>query len=45
MINNMSKAVYAFARRMLRPFSVDEIFLARYVTLSTNFKGLPFISV
>ena len=42
MINNLSIAVYAFARRILMTLSVDETQLHRYVNLTTNFKELPF---
>ena len=38
MIDNLSIAVHAFARRILSSFSVDETLLPRCVNLSTNFK-------
>ena len=41
MIDNLSIAVHACARRMLTLLSVGEILLLRDVNLSTNFGGLP----
>ena len=40
MINNLSIAVHAFARRMLTSLSADEILLPRYENLSTYFISL-----
>ena len=42
MIDNLSIAVHAFARRILMSFSVDETLLPRYMNLSTNFMEPPF---
>ena len=42
MIDIISIAVYAFAWRILMSFSVDEMLLPKYVSLSTNFKETPF---
>ena len=41
-IDSLSRAVHAFARRMLTAFSVDWTLLRGYVNWSTNFKTLPF---
>ena len=41
MIDGLSVAVHALARRILTSFSEGEIMLARYVNLSTNFRGSP----
>ena len=41
MIDNLSKAVHAFAMHNLTLISVDEILLPRYVNWSTNFRGFP----
>ena len=41
-MDNQTIGVYALPMRMLRLFSVDEIFLPRGMNWSTNFKGLPF---
>ena len=40
MIDNLSKAVYAFAWWMLTSLLVDEILLPSYLNLFTNFSGL-----
>ena len=40
-IDNLSIAVHAFARRILMSFSVDETLVPSQVNLSTNFKELP----
>ena len=42
MIDNLSVAVRILNMCMLTSLSVDEIILLRYVTWSTNFRGLPF---
>ena len=42
MIDNLSKAVPVFTRRILIPFSVDETLLPMYVYLSTYFRELLF---
>ena len=41
-IDNLSIAVYAFARRIFMTFSVDETMLPRYVNLYTSFRRPPF---
>ena len=41
MTDYLSIAVHAFAMRMLKTLSVDEILLSRFVNWSTNFRGLP----
>ena len=41
MIDNLSLAIHALARRMLTSLSVDKILLPRYVNLPTNFIDLP----
>ena len=40
--NSLSRADHTFARRVLMPFSVDEMLLPREVNLSTSFKKLLF---
>ena len=42
LIDSLSVAVDAFARRILISLSVDETLLPRYLNLSTNFRGLLF---
>ena len=42
-VDNLSVIVHGFITRMLISFSVDEILQPKYVKLSTNFSGLPFI--
>ena len=42
MIESLSMAVHAFARRILTSLSVDETLLPRYVNLSSNFRGMAF---
>ena len=39
MVDSHSIAVHTFTRCILTSLSVDEIFLLRYVSLSTNFRG------
>ena len=40
MIDNLSIIVHTFAMRILTSLSIDEIFLPKYVKLSTNSRGL-----
>ena len=42
MIDSLSIALYAFAKRILTSLSVDETMLLTYVNLSTNFREPPF---
>ena len=43
MIDSLSIAVHAFARRKLISFSVDKTLLPRHMNLSTNFREPPFM--
>ena len=42
MTNNQSIPVHTFASRILMSFSVDEMWLLRYMNLSTSFREPPF---
>ena len=42
MVINLSIAICALLMYMFISFSVDEIWLSRYMNWSTNFRGLPF---
>ena len=41
MIENLSKSFHAFTKRMMISLSVDEMFLQRYMNISTDFSDLP----
>ena len=40
MSDNLSIAIYAFARRMLAPLSVDEMLLPKYVNIVATLSGV-----